>query len=487
MSIFRSIGNAENTAEAYIRLGCIMPDYEKRFQYFDEAEKVLPDIENEKIRKSKKWLLYEFISIAWLDVKDYEKAEPPARVALEIAKELNNLEAISVMHEFLSKIEFRHYKNYEKAADYSQKQLDYEKSISRYYYVVPTAMFLKEIHTDWGQPEKALEYADTAMLYMDSLYWANRKNDAEDIEKAYELERRFAEINRLENERRTRTFLGIGGTVFFLLLAGFFFWQRQLKTRHLEIQKQLTSQLQTQKEELAALNSTKDRFFAIIAHDMRNAVYNFRGVTDKIAFFIERKQPERIQKFGGQIDSAVGNLTNLMNNLLEWALVQRNAIPYKPENLEVRPTVEHVIKILKNSAKQKGIDLRNETIEKSFVFADKNAVLTVIRNLVSNAIKFTAESGKVSVNAISEGDFIKIEIEDTGVGMSQKQLDSLFQIDKKMTQKGTAGEKGSGFGLVLVKELIELNKGKILAESTEGAGTKIFFTLPLAEKEDITT
>lgn len=485
LSIFKRIGDAENMAEAYIRLGCIMPDYEKRFQYFSEAEKVLPDIENEKVRKSKKWLLYQFISIAWLDIKDYEKAEPPARVALQIAKELNDSEAIAVMNEFLSKIEFHLYKNYDKAAEHAKKQLQYEKSIGRYYYVIPTAMFLKEIYAAAGHPEKALEYADVGMLYMDSLYWANRKNDAEEIEKAYELERRYAEINRLENERRTRTFMGIGSTVFFLLLACFFFWQRQLKNRHLQVQEQLTSQLQTQKEELADLNATKDRFFAIIAHDMRNAVYSFRGVTDKITFFIESNQPERIQKFGSQIDSAVSNLTNLMNNLLEWALVQRNAIPYKPEYLNVRQTVRHAIEILQNSAKKKGIDLRNETPEDLTVFADKNAVLTIIRNLVSNAIKFTSTGGKVSVNVILEDDFVKVEIEDTGIGMSEKQVDSLFQIDKKMTQKGTAGERGSGLGLVLVRELIELNKGKIMAESTKGKGTKICFTLPLVKKENL--
>ncbi|HFA48567.1 MAG TPA: sensor histidine kinase [Bacteroidetes bacterium] len=287
-------------------------------------------------------------------------------------------------------------------------------------------------------------------------------------------------------------FLTLSGILLMGAATGFYKWRTyQLKKDKKRLEQEVTNRTKTvlsqktlleeQNKQLENLNATKDRFFAIIAHDMRNAVYNFRGVTDKINYFIKRKQPQRINEFGEQIDTAVSNLTNLMDNLLDWALQQKNAIPYNPVNIQLAEKTAHILNSVRGQAERKGIDISANMPETIFIYADENGTATILRNLISNSIKYTHRGDTVSISAKKEKDYILIKIKDTGIGMSVQQQRNLFSLGNKKTKKGTAGEKGSGLGLVLVKELVELNKGKIIVESEEGKGTAVQVFLPIGE------
>jgi signal transduction histidine kinase len=168
----------------------------------------------------------------------------------------------------------------------------------------------------------------------------------------------------------------------------------------------------------------------------------------------------------------------LLDNLLNWALSQTGGFPYKPKNLNLADQVETAMEVHQSSGSMKNIKLLNRLHPDLTLFADESALSTVLRNLLANAIKFSHPNSTVTISAKSNDEFAEITISDTGTGMTEKQVSTLFSLDKKSTT-GTSGEKGTGLGLILCKELVELNKGTLRIESIEGEGTHCHFTIPV--------
>ncbi len=230
---------------------------------------------------------------------------------------------------------------------------------------------------------------------------------------------------------------------------------------------------------LAELNATKDKLFSIIAHDLRNPFNSILGFSTILQENVKDFDVEKITKFATIIkDSAKDNLS-LVENLLEWARAQTGDISYTPEILKVQPIVQEIFSVLKASASIKSITLNSFLSEDIVAYADLNMLKTVLRNLVSNALKFTHTGGTVSISAVTEHDQVIISVSDNGVGMSEETLNKLFKLITTITTTGTANEKGSGLGLMLCKEFVEKNGGKIWVESELGKGSKFMFTLPI--------
>ena len=178
------------------------------------------------------------------------------------------------------------------------------------------------------------------------------------------------------------------------------------------------------------------------------------------------------------IEKSVGNLSGLLDNLLNWALTQQGAFPYDPKEVNLKEMIQNVLEIFKNASQAKSIQLQSSIDENFSIWADEDSIHSLLRNIVNNAIKFTPEKGLVRINAIKNHDHVVVSVSDTGVGMEKIQLQKLFKMDKRKVSKGTSGEKGSGLGMLLCQEIIKLNKGKISAESKKGAGTTIFMEFP---------
>lgn len=230
---------------------------------------------------------------------------------------------------------------------------------------------------------------------------------------------------------------------------------------------------------LKELNATKDKLFSIIAHDLRSPFNTILGFSDLLLNKANSQDSEKTQEFSSFINLTARNTLTLLDNLLDWGKVQTGQIHFNPEKLIVTSIIKNIVETSRSNTIIKNITLNFIPINDIAVYADQNMLGTVLRNLISNAIKFTNLNGEISINAIQNKDFCEITISDNGVGMDAEKCKILFNVAANKTTKGTANEKGSGLGLILCKEFVEKQGGNIWVESKEGHGSSFKFTLPL--------
>lgn len=250
-------------------------------------------------------------------------------------------------------------------------------------------------------------------------------------------------------------------------------------SRNISERKIMEDKLRQSEAQLLELNATKDKFFSIIAHDLRSPFNGFLGLTQIMAENSHNLKMAEVKNISVRLRDSATNLFCLLENLLDWAIMQQELIPFEPKVLELRPIVAESIWMALEHAKNKGIEMSYAIPDDLAVFADLNMLQAVIRNLISNALKFTPKGGKVNLSAKDSGNKnIEISISDTGIGMSQEMIDNLFRIDVRTNRKGTEGELSSGLGLLLCNEFIGKHDGKIWVESEEGKGSVFYFTIP---------
>jgi signal transduction histidine kinase len=234
-----------------------------------------------------------------------------------------------------------------------------------------------------------------------------------------------------------------------------------------------------QRDELALANATKDKFFSIIAHDLRGPVGNLTAFFDLILESYQEQLDPKLQELFNLIKTSVQQTYTLLENLLTWAQLQNGTIPFNPVSNSIFSLVDNNINLLQTRANEKSITILNQVPGDLQGKFDTHLIDSVIRNLISNAIKFTFSNGVIKITGRKMYNSIEISIEDTGIGMSEAETSKLFKIDvKHKSKEGTEGEKGTGLGLILCKEFIELHKGKIWVESEPGKGSQFKFVLP---------
>jgi len=240
-------------------------------------------------------------------------------------------------------------------------------------------------------------------------------------------------------------------------------------------------ELNAQKDQLEELNRMKDKFFSIIAHDLKNPFHNLLGLTELLKLKHNTYEPEKREQVINEIFNSSKYIYQLLNNLLEWSRSQRGAIEFKPVKTSIRNIIAENIRLLKVQAKNKNITI-NTHIENHDheVFADVNLLDTVLRNLLSNAIKFTDINGKIDISVTQKEGYDVITVSDSGVGMSADDVQKLFRLDKQFSKPGTNEEQGTGLGLIICKEFVEKHSGFIDVESTEGKGTRFIVSIPIA-------
>lgn len=250
--------------------------------------------------------------------------------------------------------------------------------------------------------------------------------------------------------------------------------------KEIDERKRVENSLKESETQLKEAVATKDRFFSIIAHDLRNPFNVLIGFSEILLNKFESFDDEKKKLFLSNIKEASERTFVLLQELLDWSRSQMGQIVLKPESLLINELVQNAITPLEDQADSKAIILLHETLPDLTVRVDKNMIITVIRNLVSNAIKFTPKQGRIEVLAIEENNDVKIIVRDNGVGIPEKDLPKLFRIDEKIKTNGTDNETGTGLGLILCKEFIEKNNGTIWVESKESKGSDFIFTLKKA-------
>lgn len=241
--------------------------------------------------------------------------------------------------------------------------------------------------------------------------------------------------------------------------------------------KKVEDSLNKSTEELKVLNSTKDKFFSIIAHDLRSPFQALLSSSELLATEIESLSQEDIRSFSRGLNDSLKNLFGLLENILHWSMMQRNMLDYNPVNLNLCDVVDKIIGVLNQSAIRKNISITNNVDAGVFVNADANMIRSVVQNLILNAIKFSKTEGRIIVSSIEKNGFVEISVQDSGIGIESEKSSMLFNFNTLFTTKGTEGEEGTGLGLPLCKEFVERNDGKIWVESELGKGSKFIFTL----------
>jgi signal transduction histidine kinase len=357
---------------------------------------------------------------------------------------------------------------------YLQKSIEFNKETKDHEGLKKVYFNIAQVEAEAENYKAAYEYHQLFTIHKDSLFAGNlretigKESVTQDVEGAVSAKKE-AELEAEILASRNNLYLAIALGLLGILLIGGYLFQQLRKTR---------KQLETQNLQLTQLNDTKDRFFGIIAHDIRGPITSLDGIGEQMSYYLKKNNTERLNLLTSQVDKTSKKLTNLLDNLLNWALMQKGTIPYTPQSLDLEEVVQENIELYAEVAAMKNIQLQNKVEKGTLAYADMSAVTTIIRNLVNNAVKFTTDGDTISINTKSEKGKIFIEINDTGTGISANKLEKIFLLNTERKQ-GTSGEKGSGLGLLLCKDLVKLNKGTIKAVSELGKGSTFIFSLPI--------
>ncbi len=387
------------------------------------------------------------IGALYLDQKQYNLAVKNFSEALDLARDANSFREISKSLEGLSAC-------YKSTGEF-EKALHYRDDFSSITELIHNEEIRAEVLATQTEAEMAIEQSKIAAL----------ESVTEEKEK------------ELQDQKKIQLYLMgvivLGGVVALLVL--FLYISNKRSTRKLRV---INQKVQEQNAQLQELNATKDKFFSIISHDLKGPLNSLTSFSGLLINHTDSLSKEEIQVLAKDLDKSVKNLFNLLENLLEWSRSQTGNIEFKGERFDLASLLDLNTQLLKQQAATKNISLVNTNTEPMPVNVHKHSVNTVIRNLVSNAIKFTPAGGTITLGVKKNGQTLEVSVADTGVGMSKEVMDKLFRIDTKMTTKGTADEKGTGLGLILCKDFIEKNGGRIWVESEVGKGSIFRFTLP---------
>ncbi len=249
-------------------------------------------------------------------------------------------------------------------------------------------------------------------------------------------------------------------------------------SRDISERKHREEEIKKMNDELRHVNAEKDKFFSILAHDLRNPFNSLLGFTQMMEDELSVLSPDQVRLIAGSMRKSATNLYRLLENLLEWSRLQRGVIPFLPVSFVLRPAIARHMELAEEAALKKGILIDYDIHEDLKVFADENMLGGIIRNVASNAVKFTPQGGKVLIAArLVDRGWVEISVSDTGIGMSKQITGNIFRLDTETGRKGTDGEPSTGLGLIICKEFVEKHDGRLWIESEEGKGSTVYFTL----------
>jgi len=469
---------------------------------------------------------HEHLSIISMYFKEYDKAEYHINKSIELRSSKNDLIGMTGSLDNFGLL-YRYKKDYKKSLEYYQKAFSIKKEIknrrrlastingmgivylamgdndkaikalSEAYNIrdsvkdkrglVSTLRNLAEAYEKKNDSKKALEFYKKYKALNDTLMNEQKLKDIAKYEADFMLDKKKKEIALLRQEntlqKYRQTYLILASIILGIAAIAVTIAYRSKRKINQKLILQ-NEQITAQKDELIILNKklneaivTKDKFFSIIAHDLKSPYQGLLGYAQILSTEYETLTEEEKKSFIKNIEELSQNSFKLLENLLEWSRLQTGKIVFDPEYFNLLVELYPTLNMLKQTAMNKQISLVCEISTSLFVYADRNMLLTIIRNLVSNAIKFSNQNGRITIRTKAEKDLVTVSVSDNGVGMHGSVLNDLFNIVKVVSTRGTANEEGTGLGLTLCKEMINRHGGEIWVESELDKGTTFFFTL----------
>lgn len=346
-------------------------------------------------------------------------------------------------------------------------------------YRLINANILGELYQSIGNSQKAIEFMNIARNEVATFYKYDLGLKINALNFQNEIEKRKAELQYQKSRTRNKIiFLLIILALTVVFFSVIYFKNKKLNKLNLQLLRK-NNTIEKQNSELSILNAEKDKFFSIVAHDLRGPMGTFVSIADLILEELQRKRIDKVKLLSSNLQITATHLFGLLENLLDWSRIQRNAITYSPQRIKLSKLVEDSIAVISDSAKEKDIELACEVDRYVELTTDPHMLQSVIRNIASNAVKFTQQGGRVEISSKFAGLFIDIYISDNGIGMSQEIIKNLFSLDTSKSRLGTNYEPSTGLGMVLCKDFIEKMGGNILIESEEGKGSKFTVQIPL--------
>ncbi|QGY44310.1 tetratricopeptide repeat protein [Maribellus comscasis] len=404
---------------------------------------------------------------------DYEKAEEYLNKALVVKQKIEDLLSQPGIFEYIGLCKIGR-ENINEGIDNIKHALDLALRNSQKNIQLEIYSKLAETYLNLNDLEKALYYQKKQIDIQNSILSGGANIKIEQLQTIYELDEKTNQIADLEKQneintlklKQQKTFqiMIITGLIFVLLISSIIFlFYRKLHLKN---------------RELSKINTTKDRFFSIIAHDLKGSIGSSLALSQIIAEDNETRKQSSENNYSALIFQSLSGSYSLLNNLLEWARSQFQKIELNPKQLVLANVIEEVTKQFLPQISKKDISIDTRIEGPQQVFADEGILKTTFRNLLSNAIKFSNPNGKIFISAKPNNKFIEFSVQDFGVGIEPEIIPLLFDFDSNTSTPGTLGENGTGLGLILVKELVEKHKGKIWVESEIGKGSIFKFTLP---------
>ncbi len=415
--------------------------------------------------------------------------------ALKIKEEIGDLNGLDLILISLAEAETE-LKNYSRALNY----LGRAEKVARIKY---RRLSLQNIYYNYYKIElkrnnkgKALDYFQNYTSLKDSIFNLDAAHRIAVLEIEYEVDKQKTENEllkhktlvqelRLDNAAALRNFL-ITGIILTLLLAVTVYFRLREKSRMNEKsagQKKLlevkNEELKKSEEDLIKLNADKDKLFSIISHDLKSPFNSLMGFARYLHDEFDNLSEDEIRAYTESMYETTNNLYKLIENLLAWSALQIGKVKPEPESIQLKNEVDNIFILFGQIASNKKIELISNVEAGLIIVADKTILNSILRNLISNSLKFTDEGGKVKVSAAIENNRCKICVEDNGIGMNSEELSMLFQLDKHFSKSGTGMETGTGLGLILCKSYIEKIGGNIDVKSSPDKGTIFCFYLPL--------
>lgn len=439
-------------------------------------------------RLSDMYKAYGWIGLAeaYLNTGNYRESDRYVGLALSFFEEAQMQEGIATAFLILSEISYK-LGYYEQALRQVERCLDISVSCGIIDLQQQATKIKADVQEKLGNYREAYENLKNYALITDTLYSQERTRNFTEIRSELEMTQKQNEIELLQKDNQIKD-LRIrkqqSGTVIMTLVIIFLFvvslfllYYIKLRKKASDMLTQKNHQISEQHQELVKANDTKDKFMSIIGHDLRNPIGAFKDVVGQLADFPDMFPDELRQQIINELRDEAESTYFLLDNLLSWAKSQKNSIVFKPERLDVPLFVQNNLHLNVSALERKDISISTEIKGSPEAYADHNMVNLVMRNLMSNAIKFTPNGGAIVIRAFDTGEYVTIEVEDTGIGISASDLPRLFNPVDHVSTYGTNHEKGSGLGLLLCKEFVEINGGDICVHSCSGKGSCFCFKL----------
>jgi signal transduction histidine kinase len=446
--IYKKAGNESNLGAAYINLGLTykkMGNHELAIEYLNKALAIWEKAKNPY------FICFYHMNMGeiMLDLKKNDQAFVHLNQAEAIAQKLGLTDLLSKVYEFL--------------ADYNAAERNYPLAYS---------------------------YLDKSKNMNDSILNAETTEKVNQVQYHYEIARREADNGQLVQQnldkelqlsKQNQTLYILSGILFLIVVLTMFFVNqyriKQRANRQLEAQNDL---IESQKNELVMLNASKDKFLSILAHDIKNPLSGIFGISELLLSDYDKLTENNKKVLTQDLHTLTANLFEIINTLLTWSMAQNGLIACKPSAFSIAELCQKSANNLQAVAKQKNIVLAIDADGSLEVMADENMVLSVLYNLISNAIKYSYRGTKIRIESRTVNGLAEIRVIDTGLGLSPESQAKLFQYDQHFLCKGTAGESGTGLGLILCKDFVEKNGGTIRVDSVKDKGSTFTFTLPVA-------